>query len=210
MTPEEKARVKIDQWLYEAGWQVVDRDEYEPTMTAVAVREGLLKGNKEADYFMFINGKAVGVLEAKREEVDVNSDIVSEQVATYARSVPNCYQTWMKPLPMLYKSNGKVVLFEDYRKSNTDWDELNRIHTPREIVKMLGIDDFFCRTAHLAQEGVTRLPVRSHYRTGEMFSLRTEPCTYGACHRCRQNLYGLLGSLSYALLYQHASCAVPC
>lgn len=80
MTPEEKARVKIDQWFYEAGWQVVNRDEYEPTMTAVAVREGLLKGNKEADYFMFINGKAVGVLEAKREEVDVNSDIVITSV----------------------------------------------------------------------------------------------------------------------------------
>lgn len=154
MTPEEKARVKIDQWFYEAGWQVVDRDEYEPTMTAVAVREGLLKGNKEADYFMFINGKAVGVLEAKREEVDVNSDIVSEQVATYARSVPNCYQTWMKPLPMLYKSNGKVVLFEDYRKSNTDWDELNRIHTPREIVKMLGIDDFFAGLPTLRKKGL--------------------------------------------------------
>lgn len=82
MTPEEKARIKIDQWFYEAGWQVVNRDEYEPTMTAVAVREGLLKGNKEADYFMFINGKAVGVLEAKREEVDVSSEIVSDQVTT--------------------------------------------------------------------------------------------------------------------------------
>lgn len=143
MTPEEKARVKIDQWFKEAGWQVVNRDEYEPTMTAVAVREGLLKGNKEADYFMFINGKAVGVLEAKREDVDVSSDIVSDQVTTYARSVPNCYQTWMKPLPMLYKSNGKVVLFEDYRKTDTDWDELNRIHTPREIVRLLGISDPF-------------------------------------------------------------------
>ena len=25
MTPEEKARVKIDQWFAEAGWRVVDR-----------------------------------------------------------------------------------------------------------------------------------------------------------------------------------------
>lgn len=154
MTPEEKARIKIDQWFNEAGWQVVNRDEYEPTMTAVAVREGLLKGNKEADYFMFINGKAVGVLEAKREEVDVSSKMVSDQVTTYARSVPNCYQTWMKPLPMLYKSNGKVVLFEDYRKTNTDWDELNRIHTPREIVKLLGIDDPFAGLPTLRKKGL--------------------------------------------------------
>ena len=52
MTPEEKARVKIDRWFEDAGWQVVNRDEFEPTMSAVAVREGLLKGNLEADYLM--------------------------------------------------------------------------------------------------------------------------------------------------------------
>lgn len=70
MTPEEKARQKIDQWFTDAGWKVVDRNNYEPNCTAVAIREGLLKGNLEADYFLFINGKAVGVLEAKREEID--------------------------------------------------------------------------------------------------------------------------------------------
>ena len=154
MTPEEKARKKIDQWFNEAGWRVVDREEYEPTMSAVAVREGLLKGNLEADYFLFINGKAVGVLEAKREEIDVSSDKVSSQVVTYARSVPDCYQTWRKPLPMLYKSNGRVVLFEDYRKTNTEWEELNHIHTPREIVCMLGIDDPFAGLPVLRKNGL--------------------------------------------------------
>lgn len=43
MTPEEKARQKIDQWFSDAGWKVVDRDNYEPNCTAVAIREGLLK-----------------------------------------------------------------------------------------------------------------------------------------------------------------------
>ena len=55
MTPEEKARQKIDQWFTDAGWKVVDRNNYEPNCTAVAIREGLLKGNLEADYFLFIN-----------------------------------------------------------------------------------------------------------------------------------------------------------
>ena len=55
MTPEEKARQKIDRWFADAGWKVVNRDEYEPTCTAVAIREGLLKGNLEADYILFIN-----------------------------------------------------------------------------------------------------------------------------------------------------------
>lgn len=135
MTPEEKARIKIDRMFADAGWQVVNRDEYEPTMNAVAIREALLKGNLEADYFLMINGKACGVLEAKREEIDVASNIVSEQVATYAKMVPDYYQAWQNPLPLLYKSNAKVVDFQDYRKSNVEWEEINRIHTPKEIAE---------------------------------------------------------------------------
>lgn len=37
MTPEEKARVKIDQMFDDAGWKVVNRDEYSPTLTAAAI-----------------------------------------------------------------------------------------------------------------------------------------------------------------------------
>lgn len=116
MTPEEKAREKIDQWFKDAGWKVINRDEFESNMSAVAIREGLLNGNREADYFLFINGKAIGVLEAKRAEIDVSSDVVCEQAAGYARSVPNCYQTWQNPLPFLFTSNGKDIYFQDYRK----------------------------------------------------------------------------------------------
>ena len=69
MNPEEKARQKIDQMFYDAGWEVVDRDYYSPTITAAAIREGLLNNNREADYFLFINGMAIGVLEAKRNRM---------------------------------------------------------------------------------------------------------------------------------------------
>ncbi len=65
MTPEQKARVLIDQMFEESGWKVVTRDEYSPGLTAAAIEEGILQGGKEADYLLFINGKAVGVLEAK-------------------------------------------------------------------------------------------------------------------------------------------------
>ena len=94
MTPEKKARVKIDQMFEDAGWKVVDRDFYTPTLTAAAIREGLLEGNREADYFLFINGMAVGILEAKRKEVDVTSDKVCEQADLYARGVPECYKAY--------------------------------------------------------------------------------------------------------------------
>ena len=191
MTPEERARVKIDRWFEDSGWQVVNRDEFEPTMSAVAVREGLLKGNLEADYLMFINGKVCGVLEAKREEVNVESDMVSEQVSTYAKSVPNCYQTWQKPIPLLYKSNGKVVLFQDFRKTNTEWDEINRIYTPKEVAAMLGIEDPFAGLPMLSPKGlrdcqfeaITEL--EKSFRTGQNRALMVLATgagkTYTAC-----------------------------
>ena len=79
MKPEDTARVIIDRMLEEAGWKVVNRDHYAPNQSAVAVREALMKGNKEADYLLFLNGKAVGILEAKRVEINVNSGVVQEQ-----------------------------------------------------------------------------------------------------------------------------------
>ena len=71
MTPEEKARQNIDRLFSDAGWSVVDRLHYNPRLSAAAIKEGLLCGNLEADYLLFIEGKAVGVLEAKREDTDV-------------------------------------------------------------------------------------------------------------------------------------------
>ena len=100
MKPEEKARVKIDQMFEDAGWLVVDRDHYAPNITAVAIEEGLLRGNLEVDYFLFLNGKAVGILEAKREEIDVSSSMVCNQAVRYVRSVPHCYQAYSHPFPL--------------------------------------------------------------------------------------------------------------
>ena len=70
MTPEEKARLKIDKVLETAGWRVVSRDEFVPN-DALAVKEGLMQGNKEADYLLFLMGKAVGVIEAKRDDIEL-------------------------------------------------------------------------------------------------------------------------------------------
>ncbi len=48
MLPEEKARVKIDKQLINAGWDIVSRDEYVPK-SASAVKEALMQGNTESD-----------------------------------------------------------------------------------------------------------------------------------------------------------------
>lgn len=154
MTPEEKARQKIDQWLTDAGWKVVDREDYEPTCTAVAIREGLLKGNLEADYFLFINGKAVGVLEAKREDIEAFSNKVCEQAVLYARSVPNIYQTYQKPLPFIFTSNGKDLYFCDFREQDSYFKQIMSIPTPHELVEKLGIEDIFAGLPTLKKKGL--------------------------------------------------------
>ena len=173
MLPEERARVKIDQMFKDAGWKVVDRDFYTPTLTAAAIREGLLKGNREADYFLFINGMAVGVLEAKRKEVDVTSDIVCDQAEMYARGVPDCYKAYSRPLPIIYQSNGEETFFRDFRDEDGDLIELNRIHTPKEIVKMLGIQDPFAGLPTLEEKGLRQCQydavteLENSFRTGQ-------------------------------------------
>lgn len=156
MKPEEKSRQKIDQWLTEAGWKVINRNEFEANSTAVAVREGLLKGNKEVDYFLFINGKAIAVLEAKREEVDVSTNVVCDQVESYARGVPDYYTAYQKPIPFLYTSNGKQLFFRDFRKEDSSFEEIFSMHKPKKLVEILGIDDPFAGLPMLNEKGLRK------------------------------------------------------
>lgn len=154
MTPEEIAREKIDRMFAEAGWAVVDRDHYSPDISAAAVEEGLMKGNHEADYLLFINGKAFGVLEAKREEVDVSSTSVCEQAEFYTKSVPSWCPAWYEPLPLAYVSNGKDLLFRDLRDPDGSYQPLKAIHTPKQIVKLLGITDYYAALPNLQRRGL--------------------------------------------------------
>ena len=155
MTPEEKARVKIDQMFEDAGWQVVDRDFYSPTITAAAIREGLLEGNREADYFLFLNGMAVGVLEAKRKEVNVASDVVCEQAIRYTRYVPaDRYRAIASLLPFIFVSNGEETYFRDCRDEESNLEPINRIYTPKEMVKLLGIEDPYAGLPTLSKKGL--------------------------------------------------------
>lgn len=136
LKPEEQARVKIDEMLRRAGWDIVKRDEYSQRFNACAIEEALMVGNKEADYLLVLDGKAIGVLEAKRKESSLGNK-VSDQVASYSAKVPNWTQTWMKPLPFLFKSNGDDLLFCDQRDvavgEEPEFTSLNKMKTPKEL-----------------------------------------------------------------------------
>ena len=154
MTPEGKARVLIDQMFVDAGWKVVTRDEYSPSLSAAAIKEGILKDAKEADYLLFINGKAVGVLEAKKMSVNVSSEKVISQAEGYTTRLTKYYQFYTNPLPIVYTSNGHVTLFRDMRNADDGYIPLGRIHTPKEICKILGIEDEFAGLPTLKKKGL--------------------------------------------------------
>ena len=46
LKPEERARVKIDEQLIDAGWHICDRNHFTSDHNAVALTEGLLKRDK--------------------------------------------------------------------------------------------------------------------------------------------------------------------
>ncbi len=65
MTPEERARQKIDELLEAAGWKVQDRKDLNlGAALGVAIREFPLTSGY-ADYLVFVDRKATGVIEAK-------------------------------------------------------------------------------------------------------------------------------------------------
>jgi len=155
MSPEEKARLEIDRKLESAGWQVVDRNHYSPSVTAIAVREGLLQGNLEADYLLFINGKAIGVMEAKKEDTELTG-IVAAQAENYARKLLNWYPCRQNPLPLMYLSNGKELLFRDIRDIQSEYQALQQMHTPREMAKIAGIQNEWAGLPYLSPRGLRK------------------------------------------------------
>ena len=78
--PEQLARIKIDKQLNESGWEIVDRSEYIPNHPQ-AVREALMTGSTESDYLLFIDNKAIAVVEAKAE---VDGKLAASGTLTFA------------------------------------------------------------------------------------------------------------------------------
>ncbi|WP_294425261.1 hypothetical protein [uncultured Treponema sp.] len=114
LLPEQKARVKIDQMLKDSGWTVVPRDDFTPdAVNAQAVEENLMKGNLEADYILYLDGKAIAVVEAKREENKLGLE-VAEQAQNYGNILPNWVQAWKTPLPFIFLIKRKSFAFQGY------------------------------------------------------------------------------------------------
>ncbi len=88
LAAEQRARVLIDRQLNDAGWVVQDRKSLNLFAgPGVAVREvAMAKGHGRADYLLYVDQHAVGVIEAK--PVGSTLSGVEWQSASYAEGLP--------------------------------------------------------------------------------------------------------------------------
>lgn len=138
MTPEEKARVKIDKQLMNAGWDIISRDEYAPN-NAVAVKEALMIGNTESDYLLFVEDKAIAVVEAKKEENNLGTE-VAEQAEKYSKNPQDWYPLWFDgQIPLVYLANGNKIYFKNMHSDpDGDYIELTEMHSPKKMLQIIG------------------------------------------------------------------------
>ena len=137
MLPEELARVKIDKQLNDAGWDIVSRMDYMPN-TASAVKEALMQGSKESDYLLFVEDKAIAVVEAKKEENSLGDD-VAIQAENYAVTPQSWYGLWFNnQIPLVYLANGKKIYFKNMLVPDSEYEEIPAMHTPKQMLKIIG------------------------------------------------------------------------
>lgn len=131
---EIETRKAIDINLMAAGWQVQDKAKINLIAgVGIAVRE-MDTSTGPADYMLFVDGKACGVIEAKREGTDLGG--VAEQSARYASSTVKFIQRWLpddQPLPFLYEATNHEVRFRDERDPAPRSRNLFHFHRPETL-----------------------------------------------------------------------------
>ncbi len=131
MTPERKARQTIDRMLEASGWQIQNYAERETDASfGVAVREYPLKDDQRADYLLFINSVAVGIIEAKPKGTKVSGPM--QQAERYHASLPDTLPI-LQGCPFLYASTGIETDFRDKRDPDSRSRPVFTFHTPEAL-----------------------------------------------------------------------------
>jgi type I restriction enzyme R subunit len=138
MTPEQEARADIDRLLTEAGWHVCDyKAAAIHAARGVAIREfELVAGHGTADYLLYVDGKAAGVIEAKKKGATLTG--VEIQSARYAQGLPAALPAWRRPLPFVYESTGAETRFTNRLDPDPRARNTFAFHTPGTLAQWLG------------------------------------------------------------------------
>ena len=135
MDPEEKARQNIDRLLTKASWAIQDRKQMNlGESLGVAVREYPMSSGP-TDYLLFIDRRAVGVIEAKPEGTTLSG--VSEQTEKYLIGVPALLPVYRKPLSFGYESTGVETFFRDLRDPDSRTRRVFAFHKPETLLQWI-------------------------------------------------------------------------
>lgn len=136
MTPEEKARLKIDRMLIDSGYVLQNKKEFNPIESlGVAVREFPTQSGP-VDYLIFIDGKPVGVIEAKAEDKGVLLGTVAVQSKRYANSGLK-YMPEIPKIRFAYESTGIITRFCDYDDIKERSRDVFSFHKPETLQEWL-------------------------------------------------------------------------
>lgn len=128
---------RIDPFLADAGWQIVGHDPMQPTATLTnhAVRE-FPTDNGPTDYMLFVDGRPLGVVEAKK--LTVGPQGVLPQAERYSSGASNSGFNFRGfRVPFLYSTNGEVIWFHDVRHPLTTSRKIAAFHTPGSLRELL-------------------------------------------------------------------------
>lgn len=137
LTPEEQSRETIDCMLSAAGWLIQNRaDANIDAGRGVAIREfSLARGYGEADYLLFADGRALGVIEAKKEGTTLVG--VEIQTQKYSEGIPAALPTPRRPLPFLYQSTGIETRFTNLLEPHASSRAIFSFHRPETLSEWL-------------------------------------------------------------------------
>lgn len=140
MTPETRARQQIDQKLEQAGWVIQDMKQFNLSAgLGVAIRE-YTTDTGPADYVLFVDRVACGVIEAKRDSAGENLTVTESQTERYATA----NLKWRKdntPLRFLFEATGQIIRFTDNADPAPRSRELFHFFQPAQLKEWLAQPD---------------------------------------------------------------------
>lgn len=133
--PEQIARDAIDKQLIACGWLVQNKKQINLNAgPGVAVREYQTDVGP-ADYVLFVDGKPIGVIEAKREEQGDVLSVHEDQAEGYAEAKLKYLNN--EKLPFVYVSTGVVTKITDFRDPKPRAREVFSFHRPETFREWL-------------------------------------------------------------------------
>ena len=139
-TPEQEARETIDKMLDQSGWDVQDlRAAKIHAKKGVAIKEfPLNQGHGFADYLLYVDGQAAGVIEAKK----VGSTLTGVEIQSdkYKTGLPENLPAWYRPLPFCYESTGVETRFTNDLEPDPRSRNVFSFHRPETIAAWVNED----------------------------------------------------------------------